>query len=128
MDLFKVEQGINEGDILYHKYVTKTPEEALEIKLRLEKQRQLKADRKAMQEGNVKRKLDLKEKKRQEKSERKKLKLNGVPSSSAEVDDGSGSDDSEEGEDDDEDDDDEDDDEEDDDDDDDEDDEDEDGA
>ena len=35
MELFKVERGLNEGDVLYHKYVSKTPEEAARTKQRV---------------------------------------------------------------------------------------------
>ena len=32
LEIFKVEQGVNEGDVLYHKYVHKTKEEAQSLK------------------------------------------------------------------------------------------------
>jgi ribosome biogenesis protein SSF1/2 len=32
MELFKVEQGMNEGDVLYHKFMQKTPEEIAALK------------------------------------------------------------------------------------------------
>lgn len=32
MELFKVEQGVNEGDVLYHKFVQKDPVEAAKTK------------------------------------------------------------------------------------------------
>jgi hypothetical protein len=32
LELFKVEQGVNEGDVLYHKFVHKSREEAAKIK------------------------------------------------------------------------------------------------
>ena len=32
LEIFKVEQGVNEGDVLYHKFVQKTPAEAAAIK------------------------------------------------------------------------------------------------
>lgn len=35
LELFKVEQGVNEGDVLYHKFVHKTPAEAAAIKAKV---------------------------------------------------------------------------------------------
>jgi ribosome biogenesis protein SSF1/2 len=37
LEIFKVEQGVNEGDVLYHKFVQKTPAEAAQIKARVSK-------------------------------------------------------------------------------------------
>lgn len=60
--LFKVERGLNEGDILYHKDQIKTEEEATEIKRKAESSKMLKMQRKAEQDANVKRKrLELEE-------------------------------------------------------------------
>lgn len=77
MELFKVEQGVNEGDILYHKFVHKTPEEAAAIKARIERERALKEQRRRVQEENVKRKRDAKEEKKKLREERKKRRLEG---------------------------------------------------
>lgn len=35
LEIFKVEQGVNEGDVLYHKFVHKTKEEAQNLKNRV---------------------------------------------------------------------------------------------
>lgn len=35
LEIFKVEQGVNEGDVLFHKFVHKTPEEAAKTKARV---------------------------------------------------------------------------------------------
>lgn len=35
LEIFKVEQGVNEGDVLYHKFVHKTPAEAAKIKAKV---------------------------------------------------------------------------------------------
>lgn len=35
LEIFKVEQGVNEGDVLYHKFVQKTPAEAAQIKAKV---------------------------------------------------------------------------------------------
>jgi ribosome biogenesis protein SSF1/2 len=75
LELYKVQQGMNEGDILYHKFVQKTPAEAAATKARVEKARILKEQRKQVQQQNVKRKRDAVEEKRKEKAERKKQKL-----------------------------------------------------
>jgi ribosome biogenesis protein SSF1/2 len=75
MELFKVEQGVNEGDILYHKFVHKTPEEAAAIKARIERERALKEQRRRVQEENVKRKRDAKDEKKRLRDERKKRRL-----------------------------------------------------
>lgn len=37
LELFKVERGLNEGDVLYHKYIRKTPEEAARTKQRVKR-------------------------------------------------------------------------------------------
>ena len=58
MELFKVERGIGAGDILYHKDHFKTPEEAAATKKRIETAAMIKAQRKAEQESNVKRKKE----------------------------------------------------------------------
>jgi len=75
LELYKVEQGLCEGDILYHKYESKTPEEAAATKARVEKLRLLKLERRAKQEANVKRKKEEKEQKKVEKDARKKRRL-----------------------------------------------------
>jgi ribosome biogenesis protein SSF1/2 len=67
LELFKVEKDVCEGDILYHKFVTKSEEEARKTKQRLEAAASLKAQRRATQEENVKRKREDVEKKREEK-------------------------------------------------------------
>ena len=36
LDMFKIEQGVAEGDVLYHKFIHKTPEEAAETKARVQ--------------------------------------------------------------------------------------------
>lgn len=35
LSLYKVEQGVSEGDVLYHKYIAKSPEEAAATKARV---------------------------------------------------------------------------------------------
>jgi len=78
LEIFKVEQGVNEGDVLYHKFVHKTPAEAAKIKAKIEKSKRLKEDRKATQEANVKRKREAEAEKRQAKIDRKRAKIEGA--------------------------------------------------
>eukprot|EP00598_Pedospumella_elongata_P005268 CAMPEP_0184980784 /NCGR_PEP_ID=MMETSP1098-20130426/10674_1 /TAXON_ID=89044 /ORGANISM="Spumella elongata, Strain CCAP 955/1" /LENGTH=419 /DNA_ID=CAMNT_0027504265 /DNA_START=86 /DNA_END=1345 /DNA_ORIENTATION=+ len=78
LEIFKVEQGVNEGDVLYHKFVHKTPAEAAKIKAKIEKSKRLKEDRKATQEANVKRKREAEAEKRQAKIDRKRRKIEGA--------------------------------------------------
>jgi ribosome biogenesis protein SSF1/2 len=100
LELFKVESGLCEGDILFHKFQAKTPEEARQTKERvsrnyaiisdihshifncfmyacaqIERQKQLKIQRKAIQDANVKRKREELEAKRAAKQEKKRLRL-----------------------------------------------------
>lgn len=78
LEIFKVEQGVNEGDVLYHKFVHKTPAEAAKIKAKIEKSKRLKEDRKSTQEANVKRKREAEAEKRQAKIDRKRRKIEGA--------------------------------------------------
>ncbi|OMH81422.1 Suppressor of SWI4-like protein [Zancudomyces culisetae] len=64
LDLTKVESGLCEGDILYHRYIHKTPEEVKEIMDNREKRLTEKARRKQEQEANVERKKALKDAKK----------------------------------------------------------------
>uniref|UniRef100_A0A2A4J5A1 Brix domain-containing protein n=1 Tax=Heliothis virescens TaxID=7102 RepID=A0A2A4J5A1_HELVI len=64
--LIKVEDGLMDGEVLFHELVEKTEEEKALIKKKREQKRKLKEKRKAQQEENVKRKQkereDLKQK------------------------------------------------------------------
>ena len=70
LKLFKVEKGVCEGEVLYHGLVTKTAEEAKKTKNRREKEAMLKAERRAVQEGNVTRKRAAEEEKKTNKKRR----------------------------------------------------------
>lgn len=72
MQLIKVEQGLGEGNVMFHAFVQKTPEEAKEIQERKEKEAKLKQHRREEQERNVERKRKNKEEKREAKRLRKK--------------------------------------------------------
>jgi ribosome biogenesis protein SSF1/2 len=75
LEIFKVEQGVNEGDILYHKFIQKTRDEATKTKNKLDKIKQLKEQRKAVQEANVKRKREDAEASKAAYLEKKRLKM-----------------------------------------------------
>ena len=78
LELFKVERGVGEGDVLYHKFEAKTPKEAAATKARVEMLKKLKEDRRATQAENVKRKREQLEEKRKLKAENKRLKIEGA--------------------------------------------------
>nr|XP_021195555.2 protein Peter pan [Helicoverpa armigera] len=59
--LIKVEDGLMDGEVLFHELVEKTEEEKALIKKKREQKRKLKEKRKAQQEENVKRKQKEKE-------------------------------------------------------------------
>ncbi|EWM27259.1 Brix domain protein [Nannochloropsis gaditana] len=60
--LMKVQRGFMEGDVIYHDYIKKTPEEVRALEAKAKAERELKKRRREEQEGNVARKeLKLKE-------------------------------------------------------------------
>jgi len=67
MELIKIEDGLLDGEVMFHKYVTKTEEEVKAIRLRREQRRKEKERRRKDQDSNVKKKEDEK-KKHKEKS------------------------------------------------------------
>lgn len=69
--LIKVEDGLMDGEVLYHELVEKTEEEKALIKKRREAKRRLKEKRKSKQEENIK-------KKQKEKEELKQKSLEGI--------------------------------------------------
>ena len=71
LKLIKVERGLGGGDVMYHAFIHKTPEEARELKARKEKEAQLKNQRRQTQERNVEQKRKAKEEKRERKRQRK---------------------------------------------------------
>lgn len=56
LSLFKVEEGLMEGDVLYHAVVKKTQSEIAQLKTRKRHQEEEKLKRKKIQEENVRRK------------------------------------------------------------------------
>lgn len=89
MELFKVERGLCEGEVLYHKYEEKSAADAAAIKQRVDKSKKLKEERRAVQESNVKRKRSEAEEKAREKKE-KKLRRIEAPEGAAEAGAGEG--------------------------------------
>lgn len=69
--LIKIEDGLLEGEVLYHELITKTEEEKLLIQKKREKKRKLKEKRKKIQEEN-------KMKKEVKKQEHKEKSLHGI--------------------------------------------------
>eukprot|EP01026_Neomeris_dumetosa_P014827 TRINITY_DN15492_c0_g1_i1.p1 TRINITY_DN15492_c0_g1~~TRINITY_DN15492_c0_g1_i1.p1 ORF type:complete len:365 (-),score=48.95 TRINITY_DN15492_c0_g1_i1:265-1323(-) len=61
LQLIKVQEGLCDGKILYHRYVQKTPEEAAEQQKEIEEKQNLKAERRKKQEENVRKKQALQE-------------------------------------------------------------------
>ncbi|CAK1543805.1 unnamed protein product [Leptosia nina] len=71
LQLIKVEDGLMDGEVLFHELVEKTEEEKALIKKKREEKRRLKEKRKSQQEENVKRK-------QKEKEELKQKALEGI--------------------------------------------------
>lgn len=71
LELVKIEDGVCEGEVLYHKYVQKTESEVLKLKKKRAKEKKLKEQRKKEQEANV-------EKKKLEKEAHKEKSLAGM--------------------------------------------------
>ncbi|XP_045496511.1 protein Peter pan [Colias croceus] len=71
LQLIKVEDGLMDGEVLFHELVEKTEEEKAFIKKKREEKRKLKEKRKSQQEENVKRK-------QKEKEELKQKALEGI--------------------------------------------------
>lgn len=61
LSLVKIQDGLDEGDILYHSFVTKDPEEAERVKLEHKRRAEEKARRIKEQEKNVERKKKAKQ-------------------------------------------------------------------
>ena len=83
MKLVKIEEGMHDGEVLYHRWVEKTDEEKRQIKIAREKRRKEKEKRKKEQDQNVKKKeIDREEHKQKSlegmmKKKLQKLKENG---------------------------------------------------
>jgi len=71
MELIKVEQGLGDGNVMFHAHVRKTQEEVKAIQQKAEENALLKKKRRDEQERNVERKQTAKEEKRIAKKQRK---------------------------------------------------------
>ena len=71
LELVKVEQGLGNGNVMFHAHITKTAEEAKEIVEKAEGKVRLKNQRRQEQDRNVERKRKAAEEKRDSKKQRK---------------------------------------------------------
>jgi len=98
LQLIKVEQGLAEGNVMFHALVHKSPEEAKAIQKKAEQKVLLKKQRREEQERNVERKQKAKEEKRlakkKRKEEREKSELDELRQKETEQDDDDDDDDS----------------------------------
>lgn len=62
LQLIKIEDGLLDGEVLYHEHIHKTEEEKEDIQRKREQKRKLKEKRKKVQEANKRAKDDLKQK------------------------------------------------------------------
>lgn len=74
LTLLKIEQGLCEGEVLYHSYIHKTKAEAATLKKKASEKVHLKEKRRAVQEANVAKKVATKAAKKEAKEERRKLR------------------------------------------------------
>jgi len=95
LQLIKIEDGLLDGEVLYHDYIEKTDEEVKEIRAKREKKKREKEKRKKVQGENVKRKEKAKEDHKQKSLEGMNKKAKAVKGEdwmgeqSEKVDDGS---------------------------------------
>eukprot|EP00003_Mantamonas_plastica_P028750 TRINITY_DN665_c1_g1_i13.p1 TRINITY_DN665_c1_g1~~TRINITY_DN665_c1_g1_i13.p1 ORF type:complete len:457 (+),score=188.92 TRINITY_DN665_c1_g1_i13:139-1509(+) len=75
LEIVKIENGLFEGDIIYHQYVKKSKEESEVQKKRKQKERDLKQARKNEQKRNVEAKKSKLEEKRQKRKERREQRM-----------------------------------------------------
>uniref|UniRef100_A0A452HBZ5 Brix domain-containing protein n=2 Tax=Gopherus agassizii TaxID=38772 RepID=A0A452HBZ5_9SAUR len=61
LQLIKVEEGLNQGNVLYHSFILKTEEQLRAALARKEERLRLKAERRCRQEANVQRKKEQRE-------------------------------------------------------------------
>lgn len=72
LKLVKIEEGVCRGNVVYHSYVNKSKGEIKAQMDELKRKRELKSERKRVQDTNVKRKQDEKDAKETAKGEKKK--------------------------------------------------------
>lgn len=83
LQLMKIEEGVCEGEVLYHSLVTKTRAQVEALRKAAAERIRLKAIRKAQQEGNVKRKQAAEDAKKAEKAARKQAKQDAALTAAA---------------------------------------------
>jgi ribosome biogenesis protein SSF1/2 len=71
LELIKVEKGLGKGDVLYHSYIHKSPEEVEAMQREKERLEQTKEERRRIQEQNVLRKRQAAQAKKEAKQQRK---------------------------------------------------------
>ncbi|CAB3410641.1 unnamed protein product [Caenorhabditis bovis] len=59
LELVKIEEGIDEGEVLYHKLNSKTPDELVKLRAHIEKKKQMKKRREQENEQRVIRRLEI---------------------------------------------------------------------
>lgn len=69
LEMFKIEEGIGEGKVLWHAYLKKTREEERELEQRWEERNKIKEERKRIQRENVQRKKEEKERRKKKAKE-----------------------------------------------------------
>jgi len=74
LELMKIEELVNDGKVLYHRYIQKSEEERRELQERKDRERKLKEERRIRQELNVKRKEEMKKQAEMNKEEKRKQK------------------------------------------------------
>ena len=72
MELVKIEELVNDGKVLYHRYVNKTEAEIRELQQRKDQERQLKEERRVKQQLNIKKKEQAKKEKQNQRLENRK--------------------------------------------------------
>ncbi|EFO86426.1 hypothetical protein CRE_01216 [Caenorhabditis remanei] len=75
LELTKIEEGIDEGEVLYHKHHAKTPDELIKLRAHMEKKKQMKKRREQESEQRVIRRLTIaKEQQDAEEAEEKAIR------------------------------------------------------
>ncbi|CCD67360.1 Brix domain-containing protein [Caenorhabditis elegans] len=79
LELVKIEEGIDEGEVLYHKHNAKTPDELIKLRAHMDKKKQMKKRREQESEQRVIRRLTIvKEQQDAEEAEVKAIRENAA--------------------------------------------------
>ncbi|AOA61561.1 Ribosome biogenesis protein SSF2 [Komagataella phaffii CBS 7435] len=79
MELVKIEAGVCDGEVLYHRYVKKSDSEIIQQKKRLSQKESEKAKRRKIQKENVDKKLAKKQERRKRQKEKYEANGSAVP-------------------------------------------------